>query len=99
MTVPVGLLAQGPSGGQGVARELLRALPQSIVCSSVIVCLSLRSEPVGGERSGWLVDREKEACPSQRRVGKMGARQLIQPAQPTPSARLGSPRKFQALLI
>lgn len=32
-----------------MGKELLWGLPQSIVCSSVFVCLSLRSEPLGGE--------------------------------------------------
>lgn len=35
--------------GGGVGKELLWGLPQSIVCTSVFVCLSLRSAPLGGE--------------------------------------------------
>lgn len=84
MTVPVGLLAQGPSGGQGVARELLWALPQSIVCSSVIVCLSLRSELVGGRgQAGWWTGR-KRPVPLREGWGRWGQGSLFNRLIPPP---------------
>lgn len=57
-----------------------------------------------GERSGWLVEREKEACPCQGGVGGKGGGgrgrvQLLQPLHPPSLQLLSPPREFQPLLI
>lgn len=106
VTAPVGSGQPGPLRGWWVGRELLWGLLQWIVCSSVFVCLSFRSEPQRGEVR-LLVEREKGLFLSVRggEEGRGRGRRLCggQNAAPSNSSSplqlLSFPREFQALLI
>lgn len=73
--------------------------PSSVDCLQLCLCLSVsQMGTTEWERSGWSLDKQKEACPHQRRVGE---RAPSSPPTPTgfPRSLAGSPRELQPLLI
>lgn len=73
--------------------------PSSVDCLQLCLCLSVSQKgTTERERSGRSLDKQKEACPHQRRVEE---RAPSSPPTPTgfPRSLAGSPRELQPLLI